>query len=214
MSRGGVVTVGLLAVVAALGAVELTGGFDRILHRGKPDAALRTVSEPVAPVVPPGPPTGRDRVIAASAPAPGGSPEPLLTLLNIRSPMTYGEFVWNDADVPKGARWIRVDLGQQIISVFRGGHEIGTSVILYGADKKPTPIGSFPVLAMLRDHRSSLYDAPMPYTLRLTGDGVAIHGSNVRWGAATHGCIGLPKAFAAKLFEVAKVGDTVTIVPA
>ena len=58
------------------------------------------------------------------------------------------------------------------------------------------------------------YDnAPMPYTLRLTGDGVSIHGSNVRWGFATHGCIGIPKAFAAKLFSVAKVGDEVLIVP-
>jgi lipoprotein-anchoring transpeptidase ErfK/SrfK len=50
--------------------------------------------------------------------------------------------------------------------------------------------------------------------LRLTKDGVAIHGSNVRWGFATHGCIGIPKDFAAKLFGVVDVGDEVLIVPA
>lgn len=163
---------------------------------------------------PPGPPIGKNRVLAAEAASPGGAPGPLRTLLNIQSSMTYGDFVWDDARVPAGPLWIRIDLGQQILSVFRGGHEIGTSVILYGADKKPTPIGNFPVLAMMKDHRSATYDAPMPYTLRLTPDGVAIHGSNVRWGAATHGCIGVPKDFAARLFEVAKVNDAVTIVAA
>jgi lipoprotein-anchoring transpeptidase ErfK/SrfK len=35
----------------------------------------------------------------------------------------------------------------------------------------------------------------------------------VRWGAATHGCIGLPLEFARRLFEQAKVGDEVVIVP-
>jgi lipoprotein-anchoring transpeptidase ErfK/SrfK len=52
----------------------------------------------------------------------------------------------------------------------------------------------------------------MPYTLRLTGDGVSIHGSNVRRGFATHGCIGIPKAFAAKVFAAVKTGDEVLIV--
>jgi lipoprotein-anchoring transpeptidase ErfK/SrfK len=52
----------------------------------------------------------------------------------------------------------------------------------------------------------------MPYTLRLTADGVSIHGSNVRWGYATHGCVGVPTAFASKLFEAVSVGDDVLIV--
>jgi lipoprotein-anchoring transpeptidase ErfK/SrfK len=127
--------------------------------------------------------------------------------------MHFGDYVWNDRNVPKGTVWVRVDLKSQILSVFRSGHEIGTAVILYGAEEKETPDGTFPVLAKVRDHRSATYDdAPMPYTLRLTGDGVAIHGSNVRWGAATHGCIGVPVEFAAKLFDEVKKGDHVVIV--
>ena len=55
-------------------------------------------------------------------------------------------------------------------------------------------------------------NAPLPYTLRLTEDGVSIHGSNVRWGFATHGCVGVPSAFAAKLFAALNVGDEVQIV--
>ena len=47
--------------------------------------------------------------------------------------------------------------------------------------------------------------------LRLTNEGVAIHGSDVQWGNATHGCIGVPTAFARKLFAAVKLGDLVII---
>ena len=137
---------------------------------------------------------------------------PIKTVLNVGGPMKYGDFRWDDKGVPPGPAWVRVDLRSQLISVFRAGHEIGTAVILYGADGVPTPTGRFPILAKLRSHRSATYDAPMPYTLRLTRDGVSIHGSNVRWGFATHGCVGVPTAFAAKLFDSVSKGDEVYIV--
>jgi len=141
-----------------------------------------------------------------------GAPRPVASLLAVPGRMRYGEFVWNDAGVPAGPLWVRIDREAQLISVFRGGNEIGTAVILYGAPEKPTPAGRYPILAKDRDHRSSLYDAAMPYTLRLTGDGVSIHASSVREGRATHGCIGLPEPFARKLFDQASVGDAVLIV--
>jgi lipoprotein-anchoring transpeptidase ErfK/SrfK len=136
---------------------------------------------------------------------------PIKSILNVPGRMSYGEFRWDDKGVPAGPVWIRVDLKSQILSVFRSGDEIGTAVILYGADGVPTPTGKFPILAKMKEHRSATYDAPMPYTLRLTADGVSIHANNVRWGYATHGCIGVPAAFAAKLFEAASVGDEVSI---
>ena len=171
-------------------------------------AAARPVQQAVLP-------PGRIAVPASSvtqAYAAGLIDRPIKTILNVPARMTYGDYRWDDKGVPSGPTWIRVDLNSQILSVFRGGHEIGTAVILYGADGVPTPTGKFPVLAKLKDHRSATYDAPMPYTLRLTTDGVSIHASNVRWGYATHGCIGVPEAFAAKLFAAAKVGDEVLIV--
>ena len=135
------------------------------------------------------------------------------SVLNVTKPMRYGDYLWDEKNVPNGPIWVRVDLKRQLISVFRGGHEIGTAVILYGASEKETPAGVFPVLAKMRDHKSITYDnAPMPYTLRLTDDGVSIHGSDVRWGRATHGCIGVPLEFAHKLFDQVAKGDQVTIV--
>lgn len=134
------------------------------------------------------------------------------SILNIRKRLGYGEFVWDDASAPAGRVWIRIDLTAQILSVFRGGNEIGTAVIMYGADRKPTPVGQFAVLWKKADHRSSLYDAKMPYTLRITGDGVAIHGADVKRGTATNGCIGVPIAFAQLLFRQAVVGTPVIIV--
>jgi lipoprotein-anchoring transpeptidase ErfK/SrfK len=127
--------------------------------------------------------------------------------------MQFGDFVWSEDQIPDGPVWVRIDLKRQLMSVFRGGHEIGSAVILYGTDGKPTPTGSFAILEKDAHHYSHSYDAPMPYMLRLTDDGVAIHGSNVREGYATHGCIGVPLEFARLLFGAAKTGDNVVIVP-
>lgn len=143
--------------------------------------------------------------------APGEADHRVLSILETRQQMKYGDFVWNDKDVPAGPLWIRVDVAKQMISVFRGGHEIGAAVILYGGESKETPTGVFPILQKAADYHSQTYDAPMPYMLRLTRDGVAIHASNVREGWATHGCVGVPMEFAERLFAEAKLGDQVSI---
>ena len=89
--------------------------------------------------------------------------------------------------------------------------EIGAAAVLLGSQEKPTPLGVFPITQKRVKHVSSIYGSPMPYMQRLTSDGVAIHGSDVKWGYATHGCIGVPKEFAQKLFGITKVGDMVII---
>ncbi len=126
-------------------------------------------------------------------------------------PMGAGDYAWEEAGVPQGELTIVVDLAWQRLYAYRGGVEIGRAAILYGADDKPTPTGTFKILQKKRDHISNLYGAPMPFMLRLTNDGIAIHGSEVEDGAATHGCIGVPDEFAALLFEQAKVGTRVLV---
>jgi hypothetical protein len=197
---------------------RIFGGVLFFLLGGTAAAGLALVREPAAAsaVAPTQTlPAERIQVPAESvreALAQGLIDRPIKTILNVPMRMRYGDYRWNDRGVPQGPTWIRVDLQAQTISVFRAGHEIGTAVILYGADGLPTPTGKFPILAKIKDHRSATYDAPMPYTLRLTADGVAIHASDVRWGYATHGCIGVPEAFAAKLFNASSRGETVLIV--
>jgi hypothetical protein len=142
---------------------------------------------------------------------PDGTRRPVRSLLDIRKPMRFGDFAWDEKEVPRGPIWVRVDLKRQMLSVFRDGHEIGTAVILYGTDGYPTPTGAFHVLERDRHHWSRSYNAPMPYMLRLTADGVAIHASDVKQGRATHGCIGVPSSFAARLFEQVGQGDLVVI---
>jgi hypothetical protein len=102
-------------------------------------------------------PAGRLAVPVAStrqALAGGLILRPVSSILAVPGRMHYGDYRWDDAGVPPGPTWVRVDLKSQILSVFRGGHEIGTAVILYGADGLPTPTGKFPVLGKLKDHRS------------------------------------------------------------
>jgi lipoprotein-anchoring transpeptidase ErfK/SrfK len=215
--RRSVLALSLVAIAVLLVAAKvLLSRYDRATDVAAAGAA-RLAKKPV-PAAPPSSPPLANRVMltpaqANEAYAAGLVDRPVKSLLKVTSPMTYGDFRWDETGVPAGPVWVRVDLKSQILSVFRSGHEIGTAVILYGADGLPTPTGKFPILAKLKDHRSATYGgAPMPYTLRLTPDGVSIHGSNVRWGFATHGCVGVPTGFAAKMFGAVSTGDEVLIV--
>lgn len=123
----------------------------------------------------------------------------------------YGAWLWNANAASSGPVLITVDLHAQLIRVWRDGHEIGVSTILYGAPDSPTPLGTFPITQKDAHHVSNIFHSPMPYSLRLTNDGVMVHGSNVRAGWASNGCVGVPTEFAHQLFDVVKLGDRVLI---
>ena len=139
-------------------------------------------------------------------------PAGTISLLRTSGQMSHGDYDWNEKGVPPGQIIVWVDLRTQLLSVFRGGHEIGTAVIVYGAESMASPLGRFPILSKKRDYHSRSYDAPMPYSLFITDTGVALHGSPMSSRRATHGCIGLPTGFARLLFAAAKTGDVVHIV--
>ena len=168
------------------------------------------------------PPTGAKAapVLAGALPPPqivagrvGSAARPfkIETFLQPDRPLKPRDYVWDAEGAPKGPLRIVVDIKVQRLYVYRGGVEIGRSTLIYGADDKPTPTGTFPILEKDADHVSNLYDAEMPYMLRLTWDGIAIHGSEVDEWAATNGCIGVPDEFAALLFAEAKLGDQVLV---
>lgn len=153
-------------------------------------------------------PRAKQLTVAGTSAAPK---YPVKSLLNVPGQIRYGEYVWDDEGAADGPLWVFVDLTAQTMSVFRGHDEIGATVLLYGQEEMPTPTGRFTVQAMKKDYWSRTYDAPMPYSLFLTDDGVAIHGSDVRPGAATHGCLGVPLEFAKHLFAAANVGAEVFV---
>lgn len=132
-------------------------------------------------------------------------------VLTIDEPFVHGYYKWDDKGVPDGEIVVTVDLKAESISVFRGGYEIGAAVITFGDAEKPTPTGVFPITQKNKDHVSNIYGSSMPYMMRLTNDGVAIHATDVKWGWGTRGCIGVPLEFARLLFEQAKIGDRVII---
>ena len=153
-------------------------------------------------------------VVQAEPPKPAAKSGPFMIkrILPIDGPIKYGEWFWDDEGVPPGPLVMTVDLEARVLSVWRGGYEIGATAVLLGTDEHPTPLGTFPILTKEKDNVSEKYDnAPMPWTLRLTWDGIAIHGSPVANGYASHGCIGTPDEFAEKLFAIARKGDRVVI---
>lgn len=180
-------------------------------------SAHRPAAPAAAPAPHPRPAVARAPAVPRLAPTPTPKPAPAPAAMTIKrvldiGPIKFGDYAWDAKGVPDGPLIITVDLAAQTLSVFRDGYEIGAAAILYGTDDKPTPLGSFPILMKDAHHVSRTYgNAPMPYTLRLTDDGVAVHGTEVAWGYATHGCIGVPTAFARLLFAEAKVGDRVII---
>lgn len=132
-------------------------------------------------------------------------------ILEIDEPFVHGYYKWDDEGVPAGELVVTVDLKAESISVFRAGYEIGAAVITFGDSEKPTPTGVFPISQKSKDHVSNIYGSPMPYMMRLTNDGVAIHATDVKWGWGTRGCIGVPLEFARLLFEQARLGDRVIV---
>ena len=84
-----------------------------------------------------------------------------------------------------------------------------------------TPAGSFRPFRLEEEHYSKEWDdAPMPHSIFFTPAGHAIHGSNAirRLGSpASHGCIRISPANAARLFELVRaegLGNTKVVVSA
>ena len=151
-----------------------------------------------------------EQVAVARAPAVGHAGGPPV-LLDLDRPLGPGDFAWNEAGA-SGQTWFVVDLEAREFHAFRGRTEIGRTAILHGKIEKPTPTGSFTVTEKDQDHVSNIYDVPMPFMLRLTNTGIAVHASTVEFGENTHGCVGVPWEFAERLFAAAKLGTPVIIV--
>jgi hypothetical protein len=137
---------------------------------------------------------------------------------------------------------IEISVDEQKARFYDGNEEIGWTTVASGVRKHPTPVGTFAVLEKATMKKSNLYGriynkngkvvvrdaklgrdpippggrfegAKMPYFLRLTGDGIAMHAGPIPHPGrrASHGCIRMPGAFASILFRQVGVGTSVQV---
>ena len=147
---------------------------------------------------------------------------------------------WHDDGGP-GKVSVTISLPDQIAEFQRGGRAIGWCYVATGREGHATAPGNYRITEKIVDKYSSYYGmieddsgnvvngdatprsrvpkgmryvpAPMPYWMRLTSQGIGMHGGLIPepGKTASHGCIRMPKDFAPILFETVEVGTPVTI---
>ena len=164
-------------------------------------------------------------------------------------------FVWNGvtglfrkndnsfwyADDMTGKPSVVINLGEQMVYLFKGGQLAGGSPISSGAEGYDTRPGRYHVMEKDIDHKSSIYGdyedyqgnvvmqninnrtdpkplgtrfegAKMYYFMRIYG-GVGMHQGYLPGYAASHGCIRLPGHMAEKFYAAVPMGTPVQVVP-
>src|SRR5262245_54439383 len=107
-----------------------------------------------------------------------------------------------------------VSIKSQKVTIYDADGWVLRAPVSSGTAGRETPAGVFSVVEKDKDHRSSLYDdAWMPNMLRITWNGLALHGGPLPGYAASHGCVRMPFGFAEKLFDKVRIGTRVIISP-
>jgi lipoprotein-anchoring transpeptidase ErfK/SrfK len=110
--------------------------------------------------------------------------------------------------------FVIASIADQHVSIYNHRGLVARSAISTGIAGHPTPKGIFSIIGRERYHRSNIYSgAPMPFMQRITWSGIAMHLGVVPGHPASHGCIRLPAAFAAKLWGMTRIGERVVISP-
>jgi len=122
-----------------------------------------------------------------------------------------------------GNKKIVIDLSKQMAYAYNGKNLVYKGWISSGREGHRTPTGVFKILQKEKEHKSNLYPskkgksidkvggAKMPFMMRLTWDGIALHSGYTPNHPASHGCIRLKKSLAKKLFAWARVGTKVVV---
>jgi hypothetical protein len=107
-----------------------------------------------------------------------------------------------------------VSLRDQRITIYDANGWMLRAPVSSGQKGRETPAGIFSVLQKEAEHYSNLYDdAYMPHMQRITWSGIALHGGPLPGYPASHGCIRMPYDFAARLFDLTRVGMRVIVAP-
>lgn len=116
-----------------------------------------------------------------------------------------------DPDTDGKFRKIEISLASQKAVIYENGEAVLSTKCSTGKKGYQTPPGVFVITDKNRLRRSNLYDADMPYFMRLNCSAIGMHQGNVPSYPASHGCIRLPYTYAKKFYAIAQVGDVVEI---
>jgi hypothetical protein len=115
-------------------------------------------------------------------------------------------------NIPRGQLQIFISINQEKLHLYSDGTQVAEVPVATGLPGHPTPMGVFSIIEKDRYHHSNIYSgAPMPYMQRITWSGVAMHEGVGLGHPASHGCIRLPREFAARLWVLTKMGERVII---
>jgi L,D-transpeptidase catalytic domain len=164
-------------------------------------------------------PTRSTRVRAAGfcAPAAVAMVATALTALTAAPPADAKQAAPTKMTAPRAAAepiMAIVSIKSQRVTFYDADGWILRAPVSTGTTGRETPAGVFAVIEKDKDHHSSMYDdAWMPNMLRITWNGIALHGGPLPGYAASHGCVRMPFDFAAKVFDKAPLGMRVIISP-
>jgi lipoprotein-anchoring transpeptidase ErfK/SrfK len=114
--------------------------------------------------------------------------------------------------IPKGPLQIVVSIADQRVTLYSNGAHVAQGPVSTGVPGRPTPTGVFSIIQKDRFHHSNLYsNAPMPFMERITWSGVALHEGPLPGYPASHGCIRMTHDFAARLWQIDRLGVRVIV---
>ncbi len=165
----------------------------------------------------------------------------MIYLCLVGLPTIAASFRWDAKAAESGVTHIKINRDDQKMYVYNKNGLVGSSDISTGKKGYRTPAGTYQILEKHAVKRSNRYgrilnhysgkvldsDAAfkdrvpqgayfqggvMRYFMRLTHTGIGIHEGHVPNRPASHGCIRVPKGFAAKIFSATPRDAAITII--
>jgi hypothetical protein len=150
---------------------------------------------------------------ASLGPTHGQVKYPLGMAADLRNVPMMQVLLGRDPDEAANARRIVISIRGQQATLYEHGEPTLRTRVSTGRKGYQTPHGEYVITDKRRIWQSTLYDAEMPYFMRLSGSDIGLHAGVVPRGPASHGCIRLPAAAARNLYQRMRPGDPVTIAP-
>jgi lipoprotein-anchoring transpeptidase ErfK/SrfK len=132
----------------------------------------------------------------------------------LQPPADYGQ----PSPAADSSRYILVELSKQKVTAFQDGVAIREVLVSTGLPGTPTVTGDFQIYSKLPEqtmYGPGYYLPGVPWVMYFY-QGYALHGTywhNNFGTPMSHGCVNLPTADAAWLFEFAQIGTLVRVVP-